>query len=357
MTRLWKNKNYNCLYAFSGTKFYLLVLLLACRVLFSSDISTIDQYDSLLNQTLKDSSTKSRLDLNTIKKSKFSAKVGLVSLDLVYLFHPKMKNYNYLMNSFFTPIPKDLSIPLPYYLKNKLKAYKQYKKMYLVKESELQRSTIEIMKSLKRLKEEFLMSSETDLSTQEYRRQETNYWSERNILETKRKDLLENFEVWKSTNNKDFLMSNEERDQQSKQIVQEVQLIIDSIVEKDGLNFVFNIDSDIYGRTKKSYDLPAKTLFWQEYNDYSMLLKDELYFNYKKRGETYQYYSALSAHFSYYPKIKETFAQNFQSTAFVGKSQNISLKILKELFDRYGYSQTIKTQLLDLIRKSLKRGK
>lgn len=335
----------------------MMIALLSSNFTFSNDSSSIDQYDSLLNQTIKDSSIKSKLDLSTIKKSKFAAKVGLVSLDLVYLFHPKMKNYNYLMNSFFTPIPDDLSIPIEYYLKNKLGAYKGYKKEFLLKESEMQRELIVVSKSLEKLKENFLIDTSNDLSTYEFRNKEKLYWKKRHQLEADRKKITTLFQTWQSKNNKDFLMSDEQRDIEAKNIVQEVQSIIDILVEQDQFNFVFNLDSDIYGRAKKSYHLPNKTMFWQEYNDYSMLLKDELFFNYKKRGETYQYYAALSAHLSYYPKIKETFSQNFQSSAFVGKSKNITLNVLNILFKKYSYSHKMKTQLLGLIKKSLKRGK
>ncbi|MCJ8345751.1 hypothetical protein MJH12_09435 [bacterium] len=329
----------------------LLSLILPC--LQAEDLSSIDQYDLLLNQTIQDDSTKTKLDLKTIRRTKFAAKVGLISLDLVYLFHPKMKNYNYVMNSFFREVPKNLSIPLTYYMKNKLKVYKVFKKTYLSKHRNFQREMKELKKDLGRLQESFMAMGDLSLSTYEFRKREKNYWKTRYQLEAEKKSLKESFDLWVFENDDDLLMSEKERDLQCAQIVKEVQNMIDVISKKEQINFVFNLDSNI-AKGSHQIQLPKKTLFFQEYNDYSMLLQDELYFNYQKRGETYQYYQALKSHLSYYPQLKKSFSKNFKVTPFVGKRKNITLDVLNRLFIKYGYPQKMKQQILGLVSKIAK---
>ncbi|PCJ21498.1 MAG: hypothetical protein COB02_02580 [Candidatus Cloacimonadota bacterium] len=328
---------------------FIICFLLVTYFVKASELSSVEQYDLLLNQTVQDDSIKSKLDLQKIKSSKFVSKVGLVSLDMVYLFHPKMKNYNYLMDSFFINIPKNLSISLAFYLKNKLVEYKKFKRKYLKKQTQYKRAFKKINLELNQLREAFL-NVNTNNSTDNFRDEEQKYWDRRYKLEQKKENLKKTFTSWLKENDKDFLMSEKNRDLQFLKIVQEVEKIIKKISIKNSINFVFNIDSDI-NHTKSKLKLPKRDLFWQEYNDYSSLLQDELFFNYEKRGTNEQYYKSLSSHLSYYPQLKNSFSQNFKKMAFVGKSQNITKQVLDILFDKYRYSKRLKAKLLRVLFK------
>ncbi|MCJ8345008.1 hypothetical protein MJH12_05670 [bacterium] len=50
--------------------------------------------------------------------------IGVLDLKLVLLLNPAMKDYNFDVHSFIKPIPKNLSVPINFYLKNRIKESK-----------------------------------------------------------------------------------------------------------------------------------------------------------------------------------------------------------------------------------------
>ncbi|PCJ19785.1 MAG: hypothetical protein COB02_06230 [Candidatus Cloacimonadota bacterium] len=62
---------------------------------------------------------------NDSKKSKKkSFKVAILDLKLALLLHPLMKDYDFEIHSFIKPIPKNLNVPINFYLKNRVKESK-----------------------------------------------------------------------------------------------------------------------------------------------------------------------------------------------------------------------------------------
>ena len=55
--------------------------------------------------------------------------LGRVSMDLLFLLHPRMKEYNFAVDSFFKEIPKKLSVPIEFYLKDRHKKFKKFKSL------------------------------------------------------------------------------------------------------------------------------------------------------------------------------------------------------------------------------------
>ena len=44
---------------------------------------------------------------------------GYVNYKTLLLFHPRMKVYNFKVNNFYRPVPKDIKVPLKYYLEDR----------------------------------------------------------------------------------------------------------------------------------------------------------------------------------------------------------------------------------------------
>ena len=123
--------------------------------------------------------------------------LGRVSMDLLFLLHPRMKEYNFAVDSFFKEIPTKLSIPIEFYLKDRHKKLQKFRSLQSQKSQQMKANLAEITRQKDLLRQKYLSSNNSLLNSdkksinidKKYQQIEQEYWSKRMSYETQIKQI------------------------------------------------------------------------------------------------------------------------------------------------------------------------
>jgi len=284
--------------------------------------------------------------------------LGRVSMELLFLLHPRMKEYNFATDSFFQKIPSKLSVPIEFYLKNRHKKLQKFKTLLLKKRRETEKLIAQLTEQKNILRQDYINSNNALLNSdknikqvgQRYQAIEEKYWSKRMDYESQIKDIKENHRNWISNNSKELFVDRKTRDQQLNQIVKEIKKTVSQLAKSRNIDIVINRNAKTLGGKKGLLRLLEKPFIPMNNNPLKDFTTDKFFFNYQKIGTTKQYLNTFKTHLEHYGSIEKMFAKVYQQFDTLGKVQDLTLPCLKILFERYKYPKPLSLKLLDLIK-------
>lgn len=301
--------------------------------------------------------TKTNVAVKAETKVTTQPSLGRVSMDLLLLMHPKMKKYNFHVDSFFTEIPEKLTMPVEFYLKDRQKAFKEYKAKALSKKRGMMKKIENVKRSLNSLRQKYLksnnellsMQSDDKLRNQKYQKIESEYWTSRVKLEEEIKKIRNQFEKWVSNNSKELFLNRQDRDQVLKDIAKEVKEIVQIVANEKNINLVFNRNAKTLGAGSNLLQLQDKPFLFDNNHALQKFFDNEFYFDYKKSGSTSDYLQAFNSYLKHYESIHSIFANAYRQFDTLGKVHDLTIPSLNLMFTRYKFPKKIKLKLLKAV--------
>ena len=283
--------------------------------------------------------------------------LGRVSMDLLFLLHPRMKEYNFHVDSFFKELPERLSMPVEFYLKDRQKKYKAYKAKFQSKKRNMLKEVENIKLSLNLLRQKYVqsnnellgMQSDSKNRNQKYQQLERDYWASRVKLEEKISETRNQFEKWVSNNGKDLFINREDRDQILDDIAKEVKDIVQLIADKRNINLVFNRNAKTLGAGNDLLQLQSKPFLFDNNQALQKFFNNEFYFDYNEAGSPSDFLQAFSSYLQHYESLHATFTNAYKKFDTLGKVQDLTIPSLNLMFTRYKFPKKLKLELLKAV--------
>ena len=301
-------------------------------------------------------------EIKKIKNSKANDQasvisLGRVSMDLLFLLHPRMKEYNFAVDSFFKEIPKKLSVPIEFYLKDRHKKFKKFKSLQYQKSQQMKADIAEIKKQKDLLRQEYLSSNNSLLNSNEskanigtkYQKIEQNYWSKRINYETQIKQIKSSYNAWISNNSKDLFIDRKSRNKLLSQIVNEIKSTVKEVAKSKSIQIVINRNAKSLRGENSKVKLLQKPFIPMNNNPLKDFLNDQLLFNYTDVGTTRQYFHTFESHLKNYQSIESIFSNVYEKFDTLGTVKDLTLPCLNLLFERYKYPKPVKSKLLKIL--------
>lgn len=284
--------------------------------------------------------------------------LGRVSMDLIFLLHPAMRDYNFAVDSFFKDIPKNLSIPVEFYIKDRHKAVQEFKGNFNQRYQQLEVELAELKQQIEIARQEYLKSNNALLTSQTPNKQansryesiENQYWLRRKDLETQIENVKNKFDEWVSNNSKEIFLSIEERNRRLEKIITEIKSTITQLAQSRNIQLVFNRNAQTLGTRGRLFNLPEKRFITDQYNPLKRFLNDEFFFGYEGRGASQEYLHTFNNYLNNYNNIQEVFSQSYEQFDTLGKVEDLTLPSLKSIFDQYNYPDALTAKLIDIVR-------
>lgn len=291
----------------------------------------------------------------TPKKS--TLRLGRVSMDLLFLLHPKMRGYNFAVDSFFKEIPKNLSIPVEFYLRDRYRSLKSFKQEFRKRHAQLLKEIKALESQVESARQEYIRANNNLLSNEQgkqanvsYETIEDQYWSRRSNLENEISAAKKRFDKWVENNNKDMFLSLKDRDLKMRQIVTEVRNLVTNIAQSKNIDMVFNRNAKTLGGKNGLIDLAEKRFITYGYNPLKQLLNDEFFFGYKGTGTTEEYLQTFDKYLQNYDQVQNVFSKSYTQFDTLGKVEDLTLIALQEMFQQYKYPQKLISKILEVVK-------
>ncbi len=284
--------------------------------------------------------------------------LGRVSMDLLFLLHPQMREYNFATDSFFQKIPSKLSVPLEFYLKDRHKKFQKFNALLLVKRRETEKLIRQLTQQKDVLRQNYinsnnsLLNSNKDLEQvgEKYEAIEQEYWATRLNYENQIKDTKAKLQNWISSNNKELFVDRKTRDELFNQIVKEIKETVSQLAKSRNIQIVINRNAKSLGAKKGLLQLLEKPFVPMNNNPLKDFTADKFFFNYQKLGTSEQYLNTFNTHLKHYESIEKMFSKVYEQFDTLGKVQDLTLPSLNLLFQRYKYPKKFRLKLLNIIK-------
>ena len=284
-------------------------------------------------------------------------RLGRVSMDLLFLMHPKMRNYNFAVDSFFKEIPRNLSIPIEFYLKDRNKNLKIFKKEFRKRHAQLLQEVKELETQVELARQEYIRANNNLLSDEQdkqsnisYETIEDKYWSRRSNLENEISAAKKRFDQWIENNNKDMFLSIKDRDLKMRQIVTEVKNLVTNIAQSKNIDMVFNRNAKTLGGKNGLIKLSKRRFITDGYNPLKQLLNDEFFFGYKGTGTAEEYLQTFDKYLQNYDQVHHVFSKSYTQFDTLGKVEDLTLIALRKMFQQYKYPQKLISKILEVVK-------
>lgn len=330
-------------------KFKILIIVLVTHTALKANSDPLAKFYKKANQAvLQESKMKEMEQLS----------LGRVSMDLLFLLHPKMKDYNFHVDSFFKELPERLSMPVEFYLKDRQKKYKEFEVKVLSKKRIMMKEVEDIKHKLNLLRQKYVQSNNELLGMQlnskhrnkKYQQIEREYWASRVKLEEEIIKKRNQFKQWLSDNNRELFLTRLDRDQKLDDITKEVKDIVQIVANKKNINLVINRNAKTLGAGSNLLQLQDRPFLFDNNQALQKFFNNEFHFDYKEAGSPSDFIQAFNSYLKHYGSIRATFANAYQQFDTLGKVHDLTIPSLNVLFTRYKFPKQIKLELLRAVR-------
>ena len=283
--------------------------------------------------------------------------LGRVSMDLLFLLHPKMRDYNFAVDSFFKEIPRNLSVPVEFYLKDRHRNLQLFKQEFRKRHAQLLQEIKALENQVESARQEYIRANNNLLSDEQgkqsnisYETIEDKYWTKRSNLESQISVIKKQFDEWVENNNKDMFLNIEQRDLKMRQIITEVKKLVTNLAKSKNIDIVFNRNAKTLGSKNGLIDLAVKRFITDGYNPLKQLLNDEFFFGYKGTGTTEEYLQTFDKYLQNYDQVQNIFSKSYTQFDTLGKVEDLTLIALQEMFQQYKYPQKLISKILEVVK-------
>ncbi|MCO4780883.1 MAG: hypothetical protein KC646_01060 [Candidatus Cloacimonetes bacterium] len=331
------------------TLFLFTLLILVNQSIAESDIFTSfdNRYQEITNEPVQ-----KNVQIPT------SNGIAVLDLKLALLLHPAMKDYNFTIHSFIKPIPKNLNVPINFYLKNRikessemvLKSKKTYKDLRL-KQLEVQQKISSLIYNKSSNIRKIMSSNRGDTESQlekfrsDYQKKLKRYQLQKLSIT---KDIVNTFD----TSYGIHYMTRTDRDRLLKKIEKEVLLAAKKVLNSQNLSVLLNGNylEDVAPQTisklawvdKNFTGVNALSFYFQRQHQ---VIDDEIQSYSEQIGADLfdPYYKNLN-------KIPAIFGKNYNDQFILLGGKNITKATLQVLYQKYNKLNLIK-DILSFVQK------
>jgi hypothetical protein len=318
------------------------IFLTSCTLAFFNASFSADIFDfekRLFQKTQKSSATQSSAPAANPAPS---AGIAFVDMGTVLLFHPEMKTYNFKVHNFYRPIPKQISVPLDFYLSQRQKESLEMIQKYRTehdnlkqKIQRLERVSQQELTEFDSKKRQILADGNGDTIARVQALQEQYNLRSQKLFEQISNARSSLSEIWEKTYGNQFLRL-EERSAKLKSIMKNVYDTLDLIRAKSGYAVILN---NHFNLPPKSPELSPLMFFTNSYSGTNQLSDFLQSGSLKFRGDFKPgpdyYKQMLEPYWTHASEINGIF--NFhEAGAFVlSGGKDITSEVLSSIYEQY----------------------
>ena len=289
---------------------------------------------------------------------------GYVNYKTLLLFHPRMKVYNFKVNNFYRPVPKDIKVPLKYYLEDRerrsaeqIKSSRTTHENYKRNLTALYRDKARVIANFKEQKRLLLRDKFADQDAELIviaGKEDTAIAEVRSRIQSTKKQM-------KDLYNKSFgihYLKLDERREEFKRIEFEVKQAIETIRSKQKLIFVLNNQvGDLKGPEKPNPRMFNYTGFvdmnslWKFFHRSSVLRSGEL-----NESRLENDINEMLGYYNRHVNVGSIFQLPSLSKFVLAGGRDITLHCLAEIYSRYKYPRKKVIRLINILAELDKGG-
>lgn len=283
-------------------------------------------------------------------------RLGACDLNLVFLMHPRMRDYNFLVQSFRAPLPAKLNVPAEFYLKQRNDQRLAFLKQLDSRKALFEGSQKKLESQIKQLRMEFereitSLKSEPG-AIRKIEIAEDRYFKSRMELEGQIQELVTNYRKWKAENTVEIYLPEPARNKLFRSISIEIQESLRKLSKTHGIDLIFNKPLK---NTRASPLTPGNSF------DYTTLANYENHFALLMRrpmavGEgnaalsTRGLYRSMAPYFSNYEQIFQYFKPVLSQHLFLGQGRDLTTEVLSHLWRKYKIPDAKIDAMLEIVK-------
>lgn len=332
-------------------RIYLLCLLTLISQL-SADSDLYKNFENRYKEINKPQTSKS----NKVRSS--SNGIAILDLKLALLFHPLMKDYNFTVHSFIKPIPKNLNVPINFYLKNRVKESRAMVLKSKQTYTDLQAEQLQVQQKIssmiykKASNIRRIMSSSHSNTESELESFRSNYQQKLKQLQLRKLSITQDIVNTYSSSFGIHYMTRKERNKLLKTIEKEVLESAKIVLKSQKLSILLNGN---YLENTTARDIPKLAWVDKNFNGVNAL---NFYFRRQHQvvDDEIQAYSAQGGADLFDPfyknlnKVPSIFGKNYDNRFVLLGGKNITKATLQVLYKKHNKPNVVR-DILSFIQK------
>lgn len=317
------------------------------------------QYEEILNSRVGSSPAGSEevsVSKNTRPEEKSELKLGTCDLSLIFLLHPRMRDYNFLVQSFRAPLPEKLSVPAEFYMRQRNAKRIAFLKQLDTREALFEESQQRLASAISQLRQNFEREiSELKSEPGAIRKievAEDRYFKERMELEEEIQNSIADHKKWKADNTVEIYVSEGQRNQIFRLISKEIQESLQSISKSAGIDLIFNKSLKrvraVANSPDKSFDYTSLANYE---NHFAMLMNRPMTVGEGNAAlSTRGLFRSVAPYFANYEEIFQYFEPVLSQHLFLGQGEDLTVQSLKLLWESYQIPETKLSAMLEVVK-------